>query len=70
MIFITSLNNVKEVKANEYYAKSYIVIEKGTNNILEGKDYDSTQSVASISKLMTFYVAYKFFWNSVCFVIA
>ena len=54
-------NNVKEIKAhNKYYAKSYIVIEKETQKILEGKDYYNTQSVASISKLMTFYVAYKY----------
>ena len=54
-------NNIKEVKAyNEYYAKSYIVMEKESKRILEGKDYYSTQSVASISKLMTFYVAYKY----------
>ena len=53
--------NVKEIKAhNEYYAKSYIVMEKESKRILEGKDYYNTQSVASISKLMTFYVAYKY----------
>ena len=53
--------NIKKVKAiNEYYAKSYIVIEKESKRILEGKDYYNTQSVASISKLMTFYVAYKY----------
>ena len=27
MIFLTSLNNIKEVKSIEYNAKSYIVIE-------------------------------------------
>ena len=54
-------NNIKEVKAyNEYYAKSYIVLEKESKRILEGKDYYNTQSVASISKLMTFYVAHKY----------
>lgn len=60
MLFVISLNNIKEVNANEYYVKSYVVIDKDTNIILEGKDYYSTQSVASISKLMTFYVAYKY----------
>ena len=60
MIFLTSLNNIKEVKSIEYNAKSYIVIEKDSKRILEGKDYYSTQSVASISKLMTFYVAHKY----------
>lgn len=60
MLFITSLNNIKEVKSEEYYAKSYVVLEKDSKRILEGKDYYSTQSVASISKLMTFYVAYKY----------
>ena len=54
-------NNIKEVKAyNEYYAKSYIVLEKESKRILEGNDYYNTQSVASISKLMTFYVAHKY----------
>ena len=53
-------NNIKEVKVNEYYAKSYVVIEKDSKRILEGKDYYETQSVASISKLMTFYVAHKY----------
>ena len=54
-------NIIKEVKAyNEYYAKSYIVLEKESKRILEGKDYYNTQSVASISKLMTFYVAHKY----------
>ena len=60
MIFLTSLNNIREVKSIEYNAKSYIVIEKDSKRILEGKDYYSTQSVASISKLMTFYVANKY----------
>ena len=60
MLFVISLNNIKVGNANEYCAKSYVVIDKDTNIILEGKDYYSTQSVASISKLMTFYVAYKY----------
>ena len=60
MIFLTSLNNIKEVKSIEYTAKSYIVIEKESKRILEGNNYYDTQSVASISKLMTFYVAHKY----------
>jgi len=53
--------NVKEVNINNnYFIKSYIVIEKETKRVLEGKNYCETQSVASISKLMTFYVAYKY----------
>ena len=60
MIFLTSLNNIKEVKSIEYNAKSYIVIEKESKRILEGNNYYDTQSVASISKLMTFYVAHKY----------
>jgi D-alanyl-D-alanine carboxypeptidase len=59
-LLICLFNNIKEVKASEYYAKSYIVMEKESKEILEGKDYYNTQSVASISKLMTFYVAYKY----------
>lgn len=60
LCLIMLFTNVKEVNANEYYAKSYIVMEKDSKRILEGKDYYNTQSVASISKLMTFYVAYKY----------
>ena len=54
-------SSVKVINANgEYYAKSYIVIEKESKLILEGNNYYNIQSVASISKLMTFYVAYKY----------
>ena len=54
-------SNVKVINADSgYYAKSYIVIEKESKIILEGNNYYNTQSVASISKLMTFYVAYKY----------
>ena len=38
LCLIMLFTNVKEVNANEYYAKSYIVIEKESKRILEGKD--------------------------------
>jgi len=44
-------------QATEYYAKNYIVMEAGSGQILEGKEIHETQSVASISKIMTAIVA-------------
>ena len=49
--------NSNNVKANSYYARSYIVMDYNTGEILEGKDYDLIRSVASISKIMTAIVA-------------
>ncbi len=61
LLFISLFSlSLKEVKCEEYQAKSYIVMEKESKRILEGNNYYATQSVASISKLMTFYVAYKY----------
>ena len=48
-------NNV--VKANDYYVRSYIVLDYNTGNILESKEKDLIRSVASISKVMTAIVA-------------
>jgi len=45
------------VRAIDYYARSYIVIDFNTGEILESKDKDLQRSVASISKVMTAIVA-------------
>ena len=49
--------NSNNVKASGYYARSYIVMDYNTGEILEGKDYNLVRSVASISKIMTAIVA-------------
>ena len=49
--------NKQDVKASEYYARSYVVLDYNTGQILEGKDYNLIRSVASISKIMTAIVA-------------
>ena len=45
------------VKAIEYYARSYIVMDYNTGEVLESKDMHLQRSVASISKIMTAIVA-------------
>lgn len=45
------------VQATEFYAKNYIVMEMSSGQVLEGKAIHETQSVASISKIMTAIVA-------------
>ena len=54
---IISEINLNVVKANDYYARSYIVMDYNTGEILESKDKDLKRSVASISKIMTAIVA-------------
>jgi D-alanyl-D-alanine carboxypeptidase len=44
---------IKPVNATEFWAKNYIVMEQSSLQVLEGKDIHQTQSVASISKIMT-----------------
>ena len=58
ILFVVSIFsfNLKE-KEVSYYANSYIVMEQNTNTIIEGSNYYKTQSVASISKIMTCIVA-------------
>lgn len=51
-IFLTSCYQ-KEEKVGNVVASSYIVIEQTTNKIIEGYNYDTQRSVASISKIMT-----------------
>lgn len=49
--------HVSPVSASEFWAKSYIVMERQTHQVLEGKDIHEVQSVASISKIMTAIIA-------------
>ena len=57
-IFLLSLTSCnKESQVSNVSATSYIVIEQSTNKILEGNNYDTQRSVASISKIMTAIVA-------------
>lgn len=46
-----------EVKQTSIVASSYIVIEQSTNKILQGANYDTQRSVASISKIMSAIIA-------------
>lgn len=47
----------RKVTASEYFARSYIVMDYNSGQILEEKDKDLIRSVASISKIMTAIVA-------------
>ena len=51
-ILITE-SNFFVVKAIDYYARSYVVMDYNTGEILESKDKNLQRSVASISKIMT-----------------
>ncbi len=52
--------SVTNKNINEYYAKSYIVMDFYSGKILEEKNKDLIRSVASISKLMTAYVTLNY----------
>lgn len=56
-IFVFSFNFNSKIKAMDYFARSYIVMDANTGEIIEGKDYHLIRSVASISKIMTAIVA-------------
>lgn len=43
----------QDAKASDYFCTSYILMEQGTHQVLEGKNIHHVQSVASISKIMT-----------------
>ena len=47
-------------KEKSYYANSYVVMEQKTNTIIDGANYYNTQSVASISKIMTCIIALEY----------
>ena len=55
VLFSLCPNKIKA--SGDYYARSYIVMDYNTGEILEGKDYTLVRSVASISKIMTAIVA-------------
>lgn len=59
LIFIFTLfnNPIKVSAENNYYARNYIVMDAYTHEVLEGKDINSSYSVASISKIMTAIIA-------------
>ena len=54
-LFLLSLTSCedKTKQVSNVQASSYIVIEQSNNKILEGNNYDTQRSVASISKIMT-----------------
>ena len=54
---ILNVKSTSKIRALDYYARSYIVMDYNTGEILEGKDYHLIRSVASISKIMTAIVA-------------
>ena len=50
-------SSLYEVKPFSYLARNYIVYDYNSKEIIEGKDYHSQYSVASISKIMTAIIA-------------
>ena len=56
LVLVMGLSQNK-VKALEYYARSYVVMDYNTGQVLESKEMNLTRSVASISKIMTAIVA-------------
>ena len=60
-ILLFSLNNLQVSNNNvTYYARSYIVMDYNSGKVIEEKNKDLVRSVASISKLMTAYVAINY----------
>lgn len=58
ILLINFFLNVKSTSSNiNIYARNYIVYDYNSEEILEGKDYDKSYSVASISKIMTAIIA-------------
>lgn len=48
---------IKEANTNEIHSRNYLVYDANSNEVLEGKDYETSYSVASISKIMTAIIA-------------
>ena len=59
-LILLSLLKFQSIKESNYYANSFIVMEQRTNTIIEGVNYYKTQSVASISKIMTGILAIEY----------
>ena len=57
LLLFSFVFNIQVSNVNEYYARSYIVMDYNSGKILEEKNKDLVRSVASISKLLTAYVA-------------
>lgn len=53
LIILTLISTLIPIHATEFYAKNYIILNADTLQVLEGKKIHETQSVASISKIMT-----------------
>lgn len=56
-LLLFSLCSFDSKKESSFIANSFIVIENQTNTIIDGVNYYKTQSVASISKIMTGIIA-------------
>lgn len=57
VFLVFSFLSLNKVNATDFYAKNYIVLNADTLQVLDGKEIHQTQSVASISKIMTAIVA-------------
>lgn len=53
ILFFMLFTNVRPQSNNTIFARSYVVMDSYTNEVLEGKDINLIRSVASISKIMT-----------------
>ena len=53
LLSLVNCNYKNDIETTAIQASSYIVIEQSTNKILQGSNYDTQRSVASISKIMT-----------------
>lgn len=53
LLILCSCNTNKTLETSNVYATSFIVIEQSSNKILEGYNYNTQRSVASISKIMS-----------------
>ena len=60
-LFLFSFSsNIQVSNVIDYYARSYIVMDYNSGKVIEEKNKDLVRSVASISKLMTAYIAINY----------
>lgn len=57
LVLLSATLSLTTIHAVEFQGKAYIVMDSIHQNVLEGKNIDTVQSVASISKIMTAIVA-------------
>ena len=57
ILFLSSLNVNENNSLSSHLARNYIVYDSNIDEVLEGKDYQTSYSVASISKIMTAIIA-------------